>query len=426
MRLLNVITLRLCLIATIILAFWSVFFYYAIINEVNDEVDDSLEDYAEMIMIRFVRNEELPTTSNGSNNQFYIKEVTPQYAAQTPHVKYEERDVFIAQIDECEPARVLTYIFRNDEGKYFELEVSTPHIDKKDLRDAILNLILFLFVSLLLSILLLNLWTIRRSMRPLKRILKWLDKYRIGEDNKKLVNPTKIYEFKKLNEVISESINRTEEAYAQQKIFVANASHEMQTPLAICSNRLEMLLEDDSLSETQMSEIIKTKHTLEQLSRLDRSLLLLTKLENGQFVDVVKVNFTQIINNLLPDYEMVFKSKAIKVTLDIQHDFIADMDESIAQILVSNIIKNAFVHNIEGGEIDIIVTTQTISFKNTGVDHALNKQLIFERFYHSSGNHQSTGLGLPVVKAICKRNNLKIDYSFQENKHVFTIIKVND
>ncbi len=423
MRLLHVITLRLSLLATLILFCWSVFFYYTIMNEVNDEVDDSLEDYAEMIIIRSVRNEALPTASSGSNNQFFLREITPQYAAQTPHVRYEDRDVFIEEKDEFEPARVLTYIFQNDDGKFFELEVSTPHIDKKDLRGAIFYWIVFLFLAILLCILLLNLWTIGHSMRPLRKLLRWLDKYRVGEDNRPLDNPTRIYEFRKLNEVVKESIERTEVAYEQQKMFIGNASHEMQTPLAICNSRLEMLLEDPSLTERQMEEIVKTRQTLEQLSRMNRSLLLLTKIDNGQFADVADVNFTESIQRLLPDYEMVYASKNIRLQTELQGDFIVRMDESLAQTLLSNLLKNAFVHNHEGGEITIKATTDSLLFENTGAPESLNRDYIFERFYHSSDNRQSLGLGLAVVKAICQRYGLRIDYAFNNGKHAFTIVK---
>lgn len=423
MRLLHVITLRLSLLATLILFCWSVFFYYTIMNEVNDEVDDSLEDYAEMIIIRSVRNEALPTASSGSNNQFFLREITPQYAAQTPHVRYEDRDVFIEEKDEFEPARVLTYIFQNDDGKFFEIEVSTPHIDKKDLRGAIFYWIVFLFLAILLCILLLNLWTIGHSMRPLRKLLRWLDKYRVGEDNRPLDNPTKIYEFRKLNEVVKESIERTEVAYEQQKMFIGNASHEMQTPLAICNSRLEMLLEDPSLTERQMEEIVKTRQTLEQLSRMNRSLLLLTKIDNGQFADVADVNFTESIQRLLPDYEMVYASKNIRLQTELQGDFIVRMDESLAQTLLSNLLKNAFVHNHEGGEITIKATADSLLFENTGAPESLNRDYIFERFYHSSDNRQSLGLGLAVVKAICQRYGLRIDYAFNNGKHAFTIVK---
>lgn len=424
MRLLHVINLRLSLLATLILLFWSVFFYYTIINEVNDEVDDSLEDYAEMIIIRSVRNEPLPTASSGSNNQFFLREITPAYATQVPHVRYEDRDVFIDEKDEFEPARVLTYIFQNDEGKYFELEVSTPHIDKDDLRAAIFYWVIFLFIMILLCILLLNLWTIRHSMRPLQRLLRWLDKYRIGENSQPLNNPTKIYEFKKLNEVVIESIQRTEEAYKQQKMFAENASHEVQTPLAICNSRLEMLLEDSSLTEQQMEEIVKTRQTLEQLSRMNRSLLLLTKIDNGQFTNMVEVSLNEQIQQLLPDYEMVYASKNVRLTTEINGVFSVRMDESLAQTLVSNLLKNAYVHNRDGGTINIIVTANSVAFKNTGQEEPLNKDHIFERFYHSSGDKQSMGLGLAVVKAICQRHHIQVKYDFNEGMHVFTITKL--
>ena len=206
-------------------------------------------------------------------------------------------------------------------------------------------------------------------------------------------------------------------------MFIGNASHEMQTPLAICNSRLEMLLEDPSLTERQMEEIVKTRQTLEQLSRMNRSLLLLTKIDNGQFADVADVNFTESIQRLLPDYEMVYASKNIRLQTELQGDFIVRMDESLAQTLLSNLLKNAFVHNHEGGEITIKATTDSLLFENTGAPESLNRDYIFERFYHSSDNRQSLGLGLAVVKAICQRYGLRIDYAFNNGKHAFTIVK---
>lgn len=80
MKLIYRILLRISLVLTVILAGWALFFYVAIINEVNDEVDDSLEDYSEMIIIRALAGEELPSVNSGSNNQYYLTEVSPKYA----------------------------------------------------------------------------------------------------------------------------------------------------------------------------------------------------------------------------------------------------------------------------------------------------------------------------------------------------------
>lgn len=415
MRLYNVITIRISLLTILILLLWSFLFYYAIINEVNDETDDTLEDYAEMIVVRSVRNEPLPTESTGSNNQYFIREITPQYAAEHQHVRYKDIDVYIEEKREFEPARVLTYIFQNDDGTFYELEVSTPNIDKTDLKEAIFNWIVILFLAILLSIVLLNLWTIRRSMRPLKKLLKWLDEYEITSSPKPLNNPTRIFEYKVLNDVVQNSLKRTENAYNQQKLFIGNASHEMQTPLAICSNRLELLLEDNSLTESQVVEILKTKQSIDQLSQTNKSLLLLSRIDNRQFPKKDKVNLGEIISKYLPDYQMVFESKNIKTTYREKSPFILYMDESLAHSLVSNLLKNAFVHNCTNGTISIVVDENYFTVKNTGADIALNKDLIFERFYHTPENKGSVGLGLSIVKAICELYKINISYSFEDN-----------
>ena len=423
MRLYNVITLRLTFLSFIILVFWSVCFYYAVIQEVNDEVDDSLEDYAETLVIRAVRNEPLPDQSIGSNNQFFIRPVTSEYAAVTEHIRYRDKDVYIDEKNEFEPARVLTYIFQNDEGNFYELEVSTPHIDKSDLKEAIFYCIIFLFITILLSITLLNLWTIRRSMRPLRSLLKWLDNYEVSKGQEPLNNPTKIYEYKVLNDVIQSSLKRTEEAYNQQKMFIGNASHEMQTPLAICSNRLEMLLSDNTLSENQQQEILKTKQTLEQLSQMNRSLLLLYKIENKQFTNSDKVCLNELISQFLPDYKMVYEAKNITTEFLINGDFIVEMDDSLAHTLVSNLLKNAFIHNTDNGKLVIEIDADCISIKNSGMQKPLDENLIFERFYHTPENQHSTGLGLSIAKAICQIYNLNIGYSYSKGFHTFTVKK---
>ncbi len=421
MKLFKVVTLRISLLAIIILTFWSIFFYHTIINEVNDEVDDALEDYAETIVRRTVSNIPLPSSSIGSNNQFFIKEVSEEYAHSKEHIKYEDREVYIDEKNEFEPARVLTYIFNNDEGNYFELEVSTPHIDKTDLKEAIFFWIVFLFIVLFISILLMNLWTIHRSTKPLKKLLEWLNNYRVGENTPPLNNNTKIYEFQTLNNVVQESLNRTEEAYKQQKLFIGNASHEMQTPLTVCNSRLEILLNDPNLTESQLEQIIKTRQTIERLSKMNRSLLLLTKLDNKQFTDSSKISLNKVIERILPDYQMVYSSKEISVTTSYKGSFIVDMNPSLSENLISNMLKNAYVHNINGGEINIISDNDFITFENTGDAKPLDKELIFKYFYHDNTSNQSIGLGLPVVKSICKNYNLDISYKYHNGKHSFTI-----
>lgn len=153
----------------------------------------------------------------------------------------------------------------------------------------------------------------------------------------------------------------------------------MQTPLAICRNRLEMLMEDETLTEHQLNELIKTHQTLENLTRMNRSLLLLCKIENGQFVDTRSVCLNDILAHYLDDYKEVYAYRNITVTVTTDSSFCVEMNDSLVSVLVTNLLKNSFVHNIDGGFIYIKITANTFEISNTG-EKPLDRERIFERF----------------------------------------------
>lgn len=424
MKLFHLVLWRISLALIVVLTVWAGFFYMAVVEEVNDEVDDTLEDYSEGLIIRALSGEDMPTVSNGSNNQYYLYEVSESYAASHPQITYRDEMVFITEKSETEPARVLITIFRTEDERYMELVVYTPTIEKLDLLRAILGWIIFLYVLLLLIILSINIWVYRKNMKPLYVLLKWLDSSQLGKKNEPLENTTKITEFRKLNAATMAFAERGEKLFEQQKTFIGNASHEMQTPLAICRNRLEMLMEDETLTEHQLNELIKTHQTLENLTRMNRSLLLLCKIENGQFVDTRSVCLNDILAHYLDDYKEVYAYRNITVTVTTDSSFCVEMNDSLVSVLVTNLLKNSFVHNIDGGFIYIKITANTFEISNTG-EKPLDRERIFERFYQGQKKEGSTGLGLALVDSICKANHLKIDYTYVENRHIFTISKQN-
>lgn len=422
MKLFHLVLWRISLALIVVLTVWAGFFYMAVVEEVNDEVDDTLEDYSEGLIIRALSGEDMPTASNGSNNQYYLYEVSKSYAASHPQITYRDEMVFITEKSETEPARVLITIFRTEDERYMELVVYTPTIEKLDLLRAILGWIIFLYVLLLLIILSINIWVFRKNMKPLYVLLKWLDSSQLGKKNEPLENTTKITEFRKLNAATMAFAERGEKLFEQQKTFIGNASHEMQTPLAICRNRLEMLMEDETLTEHQLNELIKTHQTLENLTRMNRSLLLLCKIENGQFADTRSVCLNDILAHYLDDYKEVYAYRNITVTVTTDSSFCVEMNDSLVSVLVTNLLKNSFVHNIDGGFIYIKITANTFEISNTG-EKPLDRERIFERFYQGQKKEGSTGLGLALVDSICKANHLKIDYTYVENRHIFTISK---
>ena len=421
MKLFNRVLIHLLSGIFIILLGWAVFFYLGIMSEVNDEVDDSLEDYSELIITRSLAGKELPAHDSGSNNQYFLREVDESYVRSHQAISYRDSMIYIKEKNETEPARILTTIFKDKENRHYELSVFTPTIEKRDLQEAIFHLLIALFATLLIAILVIKIWVFRRSMKPFYQLLDWLDKYRLGQENEPLDISTYTTEFRKLNETVKRYATHSEEIYRQQKLFIGNASHEIQTPLAVCQNRIEMLMEDESLSEEQLSELAKTYQTLEYVSKLNKSLLLLSKIDNSQFVDSANVCINELVHRYMDDYQEVYDYKEIQITLNEKENFHLLINETLASMLITNLLKNAYVHNNEHGTIQIEIGKDYITFSNSGDLQPLDEKRVFERFYQGKKKEGTTGLGLASVAAICRQCSLAVSYRFINNMHEFHV-----
>ena len=425
MKLIYRILLHLSVVLSAVLTGWAIYFYAGIVEEVNDETDDALDDYAERIIRRYLAGVHLPSEDNGTNNSFYVHAVTEDYLHHHPAIEYIDESVFIAEKGETEPARTLHTVFRDRAGHYFLLSVSTPTIDKDDLKQAILWRIITLYVALLVTILTVNVWVYSRSMRPLHRLLHWLDTYTVGRPHTPLTAHSAVTEFRRLYDAVRRHTDRTEQAFEQQKQFIGNASHELQTPLAVSLGRLELLADSTpALTEAQLAEVIKTQQTLRRAVRLNRSLLFLTKIDNRQFLDQTDLCLDALLRRDLEDLQEVYASRRITVDLTaVDPPLRASMHESLADALVSNLLKNAFVHNHPDGRILIRIATPTLTIANTGPAASLDPTHLFDRFHQ--GPHRvegSTGLGLSIVRAICRLYAIDIRYAFTADRlHTFTL-----
>lgn len=422
MRLVYRIVLHMSWALSLLLAGWAVLFYLTMIDEINDEVDDSLENYAEMLVTRSLAGRELPAAYSGSNNGYYLHDVSAEYAEGRPRMEFSDEVFFIPDKDDDEPARVLRTIFRDSGGRYKELTVMTPTIEKDDLQEAILWWIVYLYLFLLLTILLVNVLVLHRTLRPLYALLRWFDSYTVGGKNAPLVNDTKVIEFRRLNEAANRYAERAESLFERQKQFIGNASHEMQTPLAICRNRLEMLVDDGSaLTEAQLGEILKVQGTLDYLVRLNRSLLLLSKIDNGQFPEAEEVDVNALVRRTAEDMEEIYAYRSMRFALVDEGPLTARMNPSLAGSVVANLLKNAFVHGDEGGEVTVRVAPRRFTVCNSGAGGPLDAGRIFDRFYQGTKKEGSTGLGLAVVDAVCRLYGLKVSYSYKEGRHCFAV-----
>ena len=410
------------LVLTVVFLLWGMYFNRFINDRTVDEIDDQLEHYSDRLIRHLLMTGEMPLQSAGSNNEFFLSEVDEGYLLGHERVEYTDQDVFIEWIGEEEPARVLRTVFEKEDGSLWLLTVLTPSYERDELKSAIAWACALLLLLLMLCVGVALVWAFWRNMRPMYRLLHWLDGYAIGATEKKLENDTSISEFRQLNETVTDCFDRIERAYERERRFIGDASHEMQTPLAICQNRVEMLMEDEHVTEPQMVELMKTQQTLSELSRLNKSLLLLSKIENNQFIEQTDVCMNELVHHFVEMYADVFE--AMNVTMDVAEEaqWHVEANEPLMTTLVSNLLRNAYIHNVEGGRISVIVREDELEIGNTGIEEPLDSTHIFERFYRRDRNKKgSSGLGLSIVKAICDVSGIQIDYRYEDGLHRFRL-----
>lgn len=421
MKLANDFTIRYSLLLFVILTVWAVMFYMAIMIEVNDEVDDSLEVHAEYLMSEMLSGQTQPLQPLASNNQHFIRPVSQEYAASHPLITYADSMVYVVERNESEPARVYTCLFQDDSGQYHQLTVLTPTIEKYDLKEAIAFWIFGLYAVMLIVLIALSAWTFKRNLRPLYRLLNWLDQYKIGGHNQPLDNETKIDELATLNQSVQGYVARGKQMIEQQKQFIGNASHEMQTPIAICQNRIEMLLDGENLTDAQVSELAKVHNTLSYMSKLNKSLLLLTRIENGQFTERQCIDVNAEVTNMVADFKEVYDHLQLTTEVITRGQWRVSLNETLARMLLANLIKNAYVHNVSGGQVLIELGSNSMTVKNTAHDGPLDGTRIFERFYQGDKHEGSTGLGLSICDTICRAQQLVLSYAFEQGLHCFRV-----
>ena len=422
MKLINRVTRRLALVIMPLLLLWATVFYFSMVHQVNDETDDSLEDYAEMIVHRVIGGEELPTPGDGSNNTYSI-ELLPATGHYDDSKSFEDREVYLHWKKETEPARVLTMVFHDDDGVAYRLVVSMPTFERDDIIRAIFIQVVIIYVALLFTILAVTVAVFRISMKPLYSLLRWLDGYRPGSGTDGFPDEDAVVEFRKLTQAARETIERAENYLERQKQFIGNASHELQTPLAVLGNRIEWMMDNTVLTEEQFAELSKMRQSIHRLVRLNRTLLLLSKIDSGHFLDKGNVDIVSVVENELEVYREIFADKEIYCNVKTPKSLLVQMDEMLATTMVSNLIKNSFAHSPEGGTIDIVISNGEFAVSNDG-DEALDGTRLFDRFY-TSGKSGSTGLGLALVKSIAGHYNFGVEYGFKNGRHSFVVNMTN-
>jgi signal transduction histidine kinase len=251
---------------------------------------------------------------------------------------------------------------------------------------------------------------------PFRGTMKVIHSFNLKQKNKIVLPETNTTEFKELNSFLQKMTDKAMEDYASVKEFSENASHELQTPLAVIRSKLE-LLSETNINAAQADLIGDMHNAIDKLSRINRSLALLTKLENQEFETNEDVKFCRIAKDALLVYDDWICLKSIVVSTKLDSNISLRIHATLAEMLVTNLLSNAIRHNVEGGQMMVELTRHKLCVSNTGEPPEFPTDELFNRFKKSNQCADSIGLGLAIVKQICDVNKFAIDYQYQDGWH---------
>ncbi|MEA4885153.1 MAG: HAMP domain-containing sensor histidine kinase, partial [Bacteroides graminisolvens] len=225
----------------------------------------------------------------------------------------------------------------------------------------------------------------------------------------------------KLNGLMVDNIT----IYKQQKEFIENASHELQTPLAVFKSQLDILLQQPGLTQSN-TEIIRSLYAVSaRMTRLNKNLLFLARIDNAQLSNMEVVDFVKILHGQLLYLRELAESEGLTVHVETGNSLNLKANKLLVESLINNMVVNAIRHNVKEGTINIKVDNSGLKVSNTGVPYALDPNKIFRRFSRSSEEKKGNGLGLAIVQQICIMHGWEVGYNYENNLHVFGVKMFN-
>ncbi len=413
MKLLNKTSIYYLLFAVPVFAICSFVLYNLVSSEIQDNLDESL--WKEKIRIeKKAQTKQLITWEE--ENAIVIP-IGKKQISDIP--QFSDTLLYDSIEGEIIPFRIMTSSLKIG-GDKFLMVIQKSAMESEDLIESIIYPIILLFIVLLFGFLLINWYISKKLWTPFYKTLEQLSNLKITDPSEKYAS-TDIQEFSELNKVLTTMTGKMQNDFISQKQFIENASHEIQTPLAVIKTKIELLIQSANLNEKDMQLIQSVYNASNKLSSLNKALLLLSKIENNQFKDSETIELNFLIEKTLLHLEDLIAIKNIRISKELDAVVSKKINPILADILISNLVQNAIRHNIDGGQIGILSTQNSISISNTSDISVNNTEELFLRFRKNEASAESIGLGLAIVKEICDNHNISISYSCVNKMHTIEL-----
>lgn len=405
---------RVSILATVaVLVAGSICYYFIVRYALIHQLDNALR-VEEAEILDFVRtNNRLPAATN-------YKDQHTSFVATDQGFRRRFRNITVydPREQDNDAFRQLVFPVTIDRQLYMASVTKSEHET-----ESLVWLIVLITVGVIGLLLVILLFTSRFLFRntwiSFHNTLQAIRQFNLSSKKYAGAGPTDIDEFRDLDSAVQLMTGKIVKDYETLKTFADNASHEMHTPLAVINSKLDLLIQGQNLDEVQVKQLQDIYDGVRRLTKLNQSLLLLSKIENNQFTAVKPVDLKELIGEKLSQLEDITRSGQLEVKTEMKAVSVP-MNEYLAEIMVNNLLSNAIRHNRIPGSISLLLRREGLVISNTGPALDFDSREIFERFRkgdHSEGN----GLGLAIVKQICDTYGFRVSYAFANDLHNFTV-----
>lgn len=406
---------RINILASILaLGLGSVSYYFIIRTVLIHQLDDTLKVEEAEILNHVQLKDQLPEPANYRDQQIAFEPA--EKVVERQFLNISRRDP--SHYNEYRPFRLLLFSVTAG-GEVYTVSVRKSEVETEEMLQWIMLVTAGMILLLLGILFLANRLLIRRLWQPFYQTLEALKGFDLTSREPLNHTPTSIREFQNLQRVVDQMTGKIRKDYEMLKEFADNASHEMQTPLAIINSKLDLMIQDQGLEEKHLRQLQAMYDAVSRLRQLNQSLLLLTKIENHQFAQAGPVALETLIEKKLVQLEDLIQGKRLTLNAELQPCQV-QMNAYLSDVLLSNLLVNAIRHNEDKGAIKIQLRPDELTISNTGLPLTFDPAAIFDRFTKSS-HSEGTGLGLAIVRQICDNSGFSLSYDNRDGWHTIRI-----
>ncbi len=415
MKLLNITNRYYIIIALVLLLLSSAFLAYRVVYVVDNEVSEH------MLFEKLEIEKQLALQEDLQNIHFIVGdrlEIKPIEKFTSFRVSIKDTVIYDLYEKEKVPYRLLSYQ-QLVKGKSYNIKLARRLTENKQLVSGIFISLLLVSIDIIICFYFLNRWFSSRVWNPFYKALNILKNFDVQKGGNVKFQKSKVDEFNTLNTELAKLTDKVTRDYRNLREFTENMSHETQTPLAIIRSKLEILLQN-SPSEENAKQILSTLDSVNRLSKMNKGLIMLTRIENEQYSGQQEIHLGTLIHKHLEDLELFITSRDIQVHTTIDNNVHIRMNPHLAGILFTNMLSNSIKYNKNHGDLFIEVSQDGIKIANSGEPLIIPGQEVFERFKKGDAP-DSVGLGLAIVKKIIDHQDYTIHYEYVNNLHTFSI-----